>query len=179
VGARLAPGGAPPFRVFTLAATDAPVTAGGGLIVEPQFTIADHPPLDVLIVPGGAVEAELGRTGVIAWIATVHQTAQITVSVCTGAFLLGEAGLLAGKRATTHWDDIAELGRTFPDTTVVDDLRWVDEGSIVTAAGISAGLDVSLHLVARLAGDDLAIETARYMDYRWAPDPRASAEQHP
>jgi transcriptional regulator GlxA family with amidase domain len=177
VGARLAPGGAPPFRVFTVAATDAPVTAGGGLMVAPQFTIAAHPPLDVLVVPGGAVEAELGRSAVIAWVAATHKSAQITVSVCTGAFLLGEAGLLAGRSATTHWDDIAELGRKFPDTRVVDDRRWVDEGSIVTAAGISAGLDVSLHLVARLAGDDLARETARYMDYRWASDPRESGER--
>jgi transcriptional regulator GlxA family with amidase domain len=176
VAVRSTPGARPPFRVFTLGATAAAVTAGGGLIVEPQFTIASHPPLDVLIVPGGAVEAELGRAGVIAWIAATHQTAQITVSVCTGAFLLGEAGLLAGKRATTHWDDIAELGRMFPDTDVVDDARWIDEGSIVTAAGISAGLDVSLHLVARLAGDDLARETARYMDYRWRSDPRKDGE---
>jgi transcriptional regulator GlxA family with amidase domain len=176
VAARLNPGAAPPFRVFTLAATGAAVTAGGGLIVEPQFTIAAHPPLDVLVVPGGAVEAELGRSDVIAWVAATHPTAQITVSVCTGAFLLGEAGLLAGKSATTHWDDIAELGRMFPDTRVVDDARWVDEGSVVTAAGISAGLDVSLHLVAQLAGDDLARETARYMDYRWRSDPRDDGE---
>lgn len=176
VAARLAPGVVPPFRVFTIAASGAAVTAAGGLLVEPHFTIAAHPALDVLVVPGGAVEAELAHGSVVAWIAATHQTAQITFSVCTGAFLLGEAGLLTGRSATTHWDDIAELGRRFPDTRVVDDARWVDEGSVVTAAGISAGLDASLHVVARLAGDDLARETARYMDYRWRSDPREGGE---
>jgi transcriptional regulator GlxA family with amidase domain len=174
VAARLDPEAEPPFRVFTLAVSEAAVTTGGGLLVEPHFTIDAHPRLDVLVVPGGAVEAELGRRGVVAWIAATQKTAHTTVSVCTGAFLLGAAGLLAGRSATTHWDDVAELTRAFPATRVVDGARWVDEGSIVTAAGISAGLDVSLHLVARLAGEELARETARYMDYRWRSEPRES-----
>jgi transcriptional regulator GlxA family with amidase domain len=171
VASRLDPSAEPPFRVFTVGASDGPVTTTGGLLVQPRFTIDDHPPIDVLVVPGGVVDAELERREVVTWIAAQQQTAELTVSVCTGAFLLGRAGALAGKSATTHWDDIGDLRRAFPDTTVVDGPRWVDEGAVITAAGISAGLDVSLHIVAQLAGDHLASQTARYMDYRWRPEP--------
>ncbi len=171
VASRLDPVTEPPFRVFTVGASDGPVTTTGGLLVQPRFTIDDHPAIDVLVVPGGVVEAELERREVVSWIAAQQQTAELTVSVCTGAFLLGRAGALAGKSATTHWDDIGDLRRAFPDTTVVDGPRWVDEGAVITAAGISAGLDVSLHIVAQLAGDHLASQTARYMDYRWRPEP--------
>ena len=154
-----------------MGASDGPVTTTGGLLVQPRFTIDYHPPIDVLVVPGGGVDAELERRAVISWVAAQQQTAELTVSVCTGAFLLGRAGVLAGKSATTHWDDIDDLRRAFPDTRVVEGARWVDEGAVITAAGISAGLDVSLHIVARLAGDHLASQTARYMDYRWRPEP--------
>ena len=165
------PGAEPPFAVFTVGASDAPVTASGGLSVAPRYTIADHPPIDVLVVPGGVVDAELERRDVVSWLAARQQTAQLTVSVCTGAFLLAKAGILAGRSATTHWEDTDDLRRRFPDITVVEGVRWVDEGAVITAAGISAGLDMSLHVVARLAGDELAAQTARHMDYRWRPEP--------
>jgi transcriptional regulator GlxA family with amidase domain len=173
VAARLDPDSEPPFRVFTVGASGGPVTASGGLLIEPRFTIDDHPPIDVLVVPGGVVDAELERPDVVSWIAAQHRTAQLTVSVCTGAFLLGGAGLLGGKSATTHWDDIDDLRRLLPDTRVLEGVRWVDEGAVITAAGVSAGLDVSLHVVARLAGNELALRTARYMDYRWCADPNS------
>ena len=86
---------------------------------------------------------------------------------------MGGAGLLGGKSATTHWDDIDDLRRLLPDTRVLEGVRWVDEGAVITAAGVSAGLDVSLHVVARLAGNELALRTARYMDYRWCADPNS------
>jgi transcriptional regulator GlxA family with amidase domain len=129
-------------------------------------SIADHAPLDVLIVPGGVVDAELARADVIAWIARTAPTTRITASVCTGAFLLAKAGLLDGRRATTHWEDVDDLRRQFPRVTVETGPAWIDEDRIVTSAGISAGIDMSLHLVSRLAGEPLARETALQMEYR-------------
>lgn len=170
VAARGQPDVAPPFRVFTVAATRATIRARGGLRVEPDFAVGEHPPIDVLIVPGGVVTAELTKREVIAWVASSAARAQLTASVCTGAFLLGKAGLLRGRCATTHWEDLDDLRRLAPDTVVVDAPRWVDAGDIVTSAGISAGIDMSLHVVARLAGETLAQRTARQMDYRWSRD---------
>jgi transcriptional regulator GlxA family with amidase domain len=164
---RLDPGATKPFEVFTIAETVRAVRARGGLIVQPAFHITDHPAADVFIVPGGVVMAELQRNPVIEWIARTAATAELTASVCTGAFLLARAGLLRGKTITTHWEDIADFRSMFPDITVQGDRRWVDEGKIVTSAGISAGLDMSLHLVARLESEALAVRTARQMDYDW------------
>jgi transcriptional regulator GlxA family with amidase domain len=139
-------------------------------MVQPDHTITSHPKIDVLIIPGGVVTDELDQADVIAWIAQVHQTAQITASVCTGAFLLAQASLLKGMAATTHWEDLADLRTMFPDLTVLEQKRWVDNGQVVTSAGISAGMDMSLHLVERLAGRDLALATARQMDVIWNED---------
>ena len=146
-----------PFEVF----------CRGGLHIAPSFSLDDHPDLDLLIVPGGIVDAELDRSATIDWIASQAELAEVTASICTGAFLLGKAGLLEGKRATTHWEDIDALRKLLPDTTVVQNQRWIDEGEIVTSAGISAGIDMSLYLVSRLAGRSLAIRTARQMEYDW------------
>lgn len=97
--------------------------------------------------------------------------ARITASVCTGAFLLAKAGVLEGRTATTHWEDVADLRAQFPALAVRDDVRWVDEGSVVSSAGIAAGIDMSLHLVARLASPALAEATARQMDVPYRPHP--------
>jgi len=160
-------GGAPRFDVVLIADEPRTVKARGGFPVVCARSIVDHPPLDVLIVPGGVVTRELERPTVIGWIAARAGTTALTASVCTGAFLLARAGLLDGRRVTTHWEDIADLRRMFPRLKVEDGPRWIDEGAVVTSAGISAGIDMSLHLVARLAGDELAVRTARQMDYEW------------
>ena len=160
-------GGAAPFSVCTVAPSAAVVRARAGLVVVPDHAIVDHPKLDVLIVPGGVVDRELLRPGLSTWIAAVAAGTEVTASVCTGAFLLAAAGLLTGRRATTHWEDQADLARAFPQLCVVPELPWVDEGRVVTSGGISAGIDMSLHLVARLAGQELAAATARQMEYRW------------
>ena len=136
-------------------------------MVQPAFDITNHPAIDVFIVPGGVVTAELERPDIIDWIARTAAKGLITASVCTGAFLLAKAGLLRGKTITTHWEDIVDFRAMFPDIPIRDDTRWVDTGEIVTSAGISAGLDMSLHLVARLEGEELAVRTARQMDYNW------------
>jgi transcriptional regulator GlxA family with amidase domain len=167
--ARLSPGSGKPFEVFTVADTVRPIRCRGGLTVTPAHDFSSHPPIDLLIVPGGVVTAELERPAVIDWIAHTSAKAELTASVCTGAFLLAKAGLLEGKSITTHWEDVADFRALFPGIPVIEDRRWVDAGSIVTSAGISAGIDMSLHLVARLEGEALALRTARQMDYDWRP----------
>lgn len=153
-----------PFKVFTVAKSVSPVTTRAGLRVLPDHSWASCPKPDLLLIPGGVVDAEMGDTAVEQWIRLCAQTAQITASVCTGAFLLAKAGLLQGKSATTHWEDLADLRTQFPKLSVKEDVRWVDEGHIISSAGIAAGIDMSLHLVSRLAGQDLAVQTARQLD---------------
>lgn len=167
VAGRLQPGVDIPFAVFTLAEGNRPIRARGELIVQPHFDIGSHPSIDVLVVPGGDVTAALDRRKVIDWIARTAQTAMITASVCTGAFLLAKAGLLDGKRATTHWEDLDDLRAMFPAVEVVAESRWLSSDRVVTSAGVSAGLDMSLYLVSRLVDDELAAHTARQMDYAW------------
>ena len=156
-----------PFAVCTVAHKAGTVRARAGLVVTPDFTFADHPAIDLLIIPGGVVSAELEKPEVTEWIKRTAAMTRLTASVCTGSFLLAHAGLLNGKRATTHWADVDELRATFPAVTVLEQRRWVDEGDIVTSAGISAGIDMSLHLVERFAGKELALKTARQMDFNW------------
>jgi len=164
---RLQPQTPTPFEVITISETARAIYARGGLVVVPQFDISNHPMIEVLIIPGGIVTAELERASLIDWIARTADSSSITASVCTGSFLLGKAGLLHGKSATTHWEDIPEMVSMFPEIDVQSNKRWVDTGPIVTSAGISAGIDMSLHLVARLESEDLAIRTARQMEYDW------------
>lgn len=143
------------------------VRARAGLRVLPDADFTNHVTLDVLIVPGGVVAAAMAKPHVIDWIRHTAAHTKMTASVCTGAFLLAKAGLLAGKRVTTHWEDIDDLRAMFPTLIVEANTRWVDEGNIVTSAGISAGIDMSLHLVERLAGRELALRTAHQMEFDW------------
>lgn len=156
-----------PFEVVTIARTKAAIRARAGLVIAPDFTIENHPKLDALLIPGGVVDEELKSQALCEWIQTVVPTTKLSASVCTGAFLLAHAGLLEGKKATTHWEDIDDLKAMFPNTNVVENVRWVDEGHIVTSAGISAGIDMSLHLVRRLVDNDLAEKTARQLEFDW------------
>lgn len=139
--------GQPPLFVPKLIADHArTVHARGGLPIGCETSMAAHPPLDVLIVPGGVVDAELERPDVVAWIArtAAAPTTRLTASVCTGAFLLAKGGLLDGLRATTHWEDADILRRDFPRVTVETGAPWIDQDRIVTSAGISAGIDMAL-----------------------------------
>ena len=155
------------FKVVTIAEKERMVTARGGLQVRPMHSIEYHPSLDVLVVPGGVIDVEIEKENVIQWIQTVSERAEITASVCTGSFLLARAGLLAGRSVTTHWEDIAELRRQYTDIEVRENTRWIDEGHIVSSAGISAGIDMCLHLVGRLVSVEHAANTARQMEYEW------------
>jgi transcriptional regulator GlxA family with amidase domain len=155
------------ISVITIATKPGPVTARGGLRLIPDHTIGDHPRFDILVVPGGVTTAVENDPAAIAWIAEQHARAQLTAAICTGAFLLAEAGVLDGLSATTHWEDEDELERRWPAVHVERDPRWVDQGNVITSAGISAGIDMSLHVVRRLFGEEIARRTARQMEYDW------------
>ena len=165
------PGKAAPFKVFTVAKTKAAVQARAGLKTLPDYSLADCPHIDLLLVPGGVVDEQVRDEEVIAWVRASALTAQLVASVCTGAFVLAKAGLLDQKKATTHWEDLDDLRSQFPEVQVLDGVRWVDEGQVVSSAGIAAGIDMSLHLVARLAGGELAKATARQMDVPYQREP--------
>ena len=170
VKARLDPDSDAFFNVFTIGETMAAIHARGGLQVVPKYAISEHPSIQMLIIPGGIATAEMEKAHVVEWIAACSGKTDITASVCTGAFLLAKAGLLSAKRATTHWEDIQYLRTMFPDIDVRRNVRWIDEGHVVTSAGISAGIGMSLHLVSRLATEDLAVRTARQMEFDWIRD---------
>lgn len=171
VHGRRHPGAELPFRVFTVARSREPVRARAGLRALSDHALADCPPIDLLLVPGGVVDDEVADAELVRWVRERSAAATLTASVCTGAFILAEAGLLDGRAATTHWEDVADLRARYPRVDVREDLRWVDEGRIVSSAGIAAGIDMSLHLVARFAGPELARATARQMDVPCNPDP--------
>jgi len=155
-----------PFRVVTVAERAETVRCRGGLLVQPHYTIEDHPPLDILVVPGGwGTRREVSNDRLLDWIAAQDRSTSLTTSVCTGAFLLAARGLLDGLPATTHWASIERLRQTHPSIIVRDDERFIDNGHIVTSAGVSAGIDMALHVVGRLLGEEVARETAHRMEY--------------
>jgi transcriptional regulator GlxA family with amidase domain len=154
------------FRVFTVAERADVVRCRGNLLVQPHFTIADHPPIDLLVVPGGwGTRREARNAALLDWIAAQDQGSTLTLSVCTGAFLLAARGLLDGKPATTHWASLDRLAEGYPAIEVRRDVRFVDAGHVVTSAGVSAGIDMALHVVERLRGPAVATATARNMEY--------------
>ena len=155
------------FEVFLIAEKQGLVTARADFKVLPHYTFQNHPKVDVLVVPGGVHVHELEKPQVIAWIAKLFPSTRLTASVCTGAFLLAKANLLEGQSCTTHWEDIPDLRAMFPSLDVVEDVPWVDNGHIITSSGISAGIEMALHLVTRLTGKGLALKTARQMQYTW------------
>lgn len=161
----------PLFQVCCIARSLAPVRMRAGLRVLPDFNFDEAATMDVLIVPGGVVDAAVACDKTRDWIARSSRTAGITASICTGAFLLAASGVLRDERVTTHWEDLADLRRGFPHLEVVEGMRWVDQGRVVTSAGITAGIDMSLHLVERLVSRKLALRTARQMDFAWTGQP--------
>lgn len=169
--ARLCEKDEPPFDVFLIAETAAAVTARAGFRVLPDYCFDDHPELDLLIVPGGVHTGEMEKPRVIDWIAGQGRRAGLVASVCTGAFLLAQAGLVRDQAVTTHWEDIPDLKARYPGLDVIAGVRWVDQGKRVTSAGISAGIDMSLHLVSRLHSQALAERTAHQMMFSWTGNP--------
>jgi transcriptional regulator GlxA family with amidase domain len=157
------------FNVFTVGLAPATVRANNGLKVIPDHVLEHCPAPHILIVPGGfGTRALLQKPLLLEWLRARSRRAELVMSVCTGAILLGKAGLLDGLRATTHHECFDLLRANAPHTEVVETERWIDNGKVLTAAGISAGIDCSLHVVARLLGEAVATRTADYMEYRRA-----------
>ncbi len=163
------------FKVVTVAEradTTKPIIARNGLKIVPDHALTDAPHLDLLVVPGGqGTRREISNPKLIGWLKRRAAEAQLTTSVCTGAFLLAETGILAGKTVTTHWASVERMAQTYTMVHVRGDARFVDEGDIVTSAGVSAGIDMALYIVGRLKGAEIAARTARHMEYdHYKPD---------
>lgn len=158
--------GLEPFAVRTVSERGQTIRARNGLVVTPSDSFATCPAPDILLVPGGfGTRREMKNPVMLEWVAREGRRCDLLLSVCTGSLVLATAGLLDGLAATTHHGAIAELRTAAPRTTVHDEARIVDNGRVVTSSGVSAGIDMSLHVVARLLGDELARETAHYVEY--------------
>ncbi len=156
-----------PFRVYTVAPEQREIVATGGLRVTANFTFEDAPRADLLVVPGGfGTRALVEHAVTLDYLRRAAADAQLVTSVCTGAALLARAGLLRGKRATTHFGSYDWLASLDPTITVERGVRYVDDG-VVTSAGVSAGMDMAFAVVEKRCGREVAEETARYIEYRW------------
>jgi transcriptional regulator GlxA family with amidase domain len=159
-----------PFQAFLVAESTSPVVATGGMKVVPDYDLESCPKLDILLVPGGwGFRPQMNNERLLKWVADRSREVETLTSVCTGALLLAKAGLLEGKRATTHWRWLDSMQEMFPKTTVEKRLHFVEEGAFFSSAGISAGIDMTLRLVARYYGEAVARATARHMEYPY-PD---------
>ncbi len=160
-----------PFEVLLVAEKDAPVITTGGMKVIPDHTFDNCPKLHILVVPGGwGVRKEIRNPTMLNWVRTRASEVETLTSVCTGSMILGFAGLLDGHRATTHWRSLDWMRESFPAVTVEYEKRVVEHGAVITSAGISAGIDMSLKVVARHCGQDIARATARHMEYPYPDD---------
>jgi transcriptional regulator GlxA family with amidase domain len=159
-----------PFQAFLVAESTSPIVATGGMKVVPDYDLDSCPKLDILLVPGGwGFRPQMNNERLLKWVADRSREVETLASVCTGALLLGKAGLLEGKRATTHWRWLDAMQEMFPKTTVEKRLHFVEEGAFFSSAGISAGIDMTLRLVARYYGEAVARATAKHMEYPY-PD---------
>jgi transcriptional regulator GlxA family with amidase domain len=157
------------FAVSIVAESTEIVSCRGGLLVKPHIAFPESPSFDLIVVPGGyGTRTERTNPVVLDWIKQQHETTEITASVCTGALLLAAAGLIDDQPATTHWASFDELWGHYPHLQLKNDQRVIDNGHIVTSAGVSAGIDMALAVVERLHGRTIAEDTARGMEYDWA-----------
>jgi transcriptional regulator GlxA family with amidase domain len=162
------------WQALLVAQTREPVRAAKGMLFTPDYAFADCPPLDVLLVPGGqGTRREVNNEALIEFVRRAGQSAAWVTSVCTGAFILRRAGFLAGRRATTHWASLDSL-RSEPDVEVVEQ-RFVHDGNVITAAGVSAGIDMALYLVGLLAGPEVARNVQKVIEYY--PEPPYAEEE--
>ncbi len=150
-----------PFQLFTVSDKTEPLTGSGGLKLVPDYTFESAPQPKVVVVP-----AQRGSQALHAWLKKMVSSTDVLMSVCTGAFQLGKAGLLSGKSATTHHDFLDRFAETFPDVNIKRGLRFVEEEKISTAGGLSSGIDLALRVVDRYFGRDIAQATATYMEYQ-------------
>ncbi|MBX2815281.1 MAG: DJ-1/PfpI family protein [Saprospiraceae bacterium] len=158
------------FDVQIVAEHDAIIAARNGLMIKPHTTIEDAEEYDIVVIPGGrGTRREMKNDRIKVWVKKQYAEVELMLSVCTGSLVLGTTGLLDGVHATTHHGAFDELAEAAPSTVVVRDKKYVDNGKIVTSAGISAGIEMALHVVRRLHGAETAERTANYMEYDWDP----------
>jgi transcriptional regulator GlxA family with amidase domain len=158
------------YAVSCLAQAGGPIPCANGLTVQAHHSFADAPPLEILLYPGGrGTRPQLTDEDTLEWVRRQRAVAPLMTSVCTGSLVYAAAGLLSGRPATTHWASLDLLAELDPTIDVRRDERFVDDGDVVTSAGISAGIDMALHLVARLASHDRAREIRRAIQYDRAP----------
>jgi putative intracellular protease/amidase len=160
----------PVFNIYTVSEKAVPITTAMGMTVTPKYSFENAPQPSVLLVPGGGVNDQVANPKVIKWIQDKAKDAEIVMSVCNGAFILAKAGLLDGLEATTTSGLIPLLREAAPKTKVVDDRRYVDNGKIITTAGLSSGIDGSLHVIERFLGRGTAQMAALGMEYNWDPE---------
>jgi transcriptional regulator GlxA family with amidase domain len=164
-----------PFEVLLVAQKSEPVTTSGGMRVLADVTFANCPALDILVVPGGwGTRSEMNNVSLLSFIRDHASSVETLVSVCTGSLLLGKAGLLDGLRATTHWLALDLMAELFPNVNVDRTSHVVEQDKVITSAGISAGIDLALRVVARYYGEPVARATAQYMEY---PYPESNARR--
>ena len=161
--------GRPAFNVYTVAVSTEPVRSRF-MTLQPDYSISDCPSPDIIVIPGGSTRKLLENRRFMQWIEDETKKDTTTLTVCTGARVLAELGLLDGKRATTHHGVFAHFKSTYPEVEMVAGARFVDQSNLITSAGVSAGIDGALHLVAKLHGRKVATQTASYMEYDWEPD---------
>jgi transcriptional regulator GlxA family with amidase domain len=175
-----------PFQLYTVAETTAPIHASGGMTIVPKYSLASAPPPKVIVIPAQSDPSD----AVIAWVRDSTRTTDVTMSVCTGAFLLAKTGLLSGKAATTHHGAYAELSMAFPDIWVKRGARFVEAGNLASSGGLSSGIDLALRIVERYFGRAVALSTADNLEYQglgWMnadsnqayAKSRVSTDQHP
>lgn len=168
----------PAFIPYTIAETTAPITVSDGMRVVPQYDFENAPSPKLVVVPAQSPPSP----ATVQWLKNVARSADVVMSVCTGAFVLAKAGLLDGHRATTHHGSLVRLTMEYPNVTVRRGARFVDDGRIATSAGLSAGIDLAMHIVARYFGEDVAKSTAYYMEYlsnSWLSENSNTAYKHP
>jgi transcriptional regulator GlxA family with amidase domain len=159
------------FPIFTVSKTEEPIRSQGVLKIVPEYSIANAPKADIIVVFGGSSWNAYNDPDVVAWIRSRADEVSYFLSVCSGAFILAKAGLLDGLRVTTFHKRIEELRVACPNATVVANVRFVDNGRIITTAGVSAGIDGALHLIGKLKGDKVLREVVTYMEYdKWNPN---------
>lgn len=155
-----------PFELILVSEMSRKIKTMGGMRVVPDNNFDDFPDVDVLIIPGGLGERHEHDNSIIHhFLKTQAKKVKTLASVCTGAFFLGKAGLLNGRKATTHTLSLNRMSDMFPDVEVITNKRYVEDGNIITSAGISAGIDMSLYIVAKYLGEDVARFTAKEMEY--------------
>lgn len=162
---------ASPFKVILIAEKSKQIVAIGGLRLTPDFTFDNCPDLDLLIIPGGwGTRREINNTAIIKWISNQASKSMLTASVCTGSSLLGKAGLLDNRNATTHWRSFDFLRESAPKAHILKDIRFTLDEPIFTSAGVAAGIDLSLYIVSHLLGIEIGYSTSRYMVYPYPKD---------